>query len=228
MFKTFQLAILAVTLCLSSALAANHDFIKVKGGGTVVGVNINNTPPPPYVTGRFTANVTRVDIVAKEDHIIKGSISINSEKAGPVDPIYGVDVEANFSVDAVRVFAKHPDVVWVHGFADAGSFIRIGTYFGGNFTPIPINGCPGEFVAAFTSWGEAHIISIETTPENIALMQNFCNLPEEGSEESLISLVGGFDHIMLRNGDLPGKFYIETPRHRDMTVGCPISTNCIP
>lgn len=224
MFKTFQLAILAATLCLSAALSANHDVIKVKGGGTVIGVNIN--PPLTNVTGRFTTNVTRVDIYAKEDRIIKGSITINSEKAGPVDPIYGVDVEAIFSVDAVRVFANHPDVVWVHGFADAGSFIRIGTYFGGTFTPIPINDCTGEFVAAFTSWGEAHIISIEESPENITLIQNFCNLPEEGAE-SLISLVGGFNSIMLPNGDLPGKFYIETPHHKDLTVGCPISTNCI-
>lgn len=231
MFKIMQATFLAAALCLTASVFAQplctrncqNNVIKVRGGGTLAS-------PNPVSVG-FDVKVAKVDILAKNGVIVKGSIAVSSEAAGPVDPVTGIDVEVTGTVDAVRVFADHPDVVWAHGFLNAGSFIRVGRDRStppGTFLPEFIVGCDGEFLVAFTPWGATTLLTVFEDSDLTATIQDFCDLPEEGTEEtptSLINATAGFSQILLSNGASPGKFFIETPCV-DTSVGCPLTNPC--
>lgn len=168
----------------------------VKGGGTYA---FSNT-----LSQGFNLNVVELDVKSKGNRLVKGSVSISTEKAGPIDPVTGVDEEAKGCIDAIRVFAAHPGFVWVHGFLEG--FIVSGT------AVVPPNGSiqyfnqqNGEFIGAVSTCGRTNFLSV--------LENNNQPLPDfyTATEDELITTVGGFSRLLLTNGAKPAKMVIKVP-----------------
>lgn len=182
----------------SAMLIADHLRVVVNGGGTYLTENSVNTS--------FGVTVTTFNIKAKKNRILHGEFHVSSNEAAPVDPVNGIDFEADGVIDAVRVFANHPDIVWCHGFIKKG-FIKFGTNpslgeFAGQ--TIQINNALGEFIGAVTTWGRTNFL---TVLENGGKpLPNFFT----SSQKKLIKLVQGFSRVLLKNGTKPGVVKIET------------------
>lgn len=197
--EAFLRYLLALTYALifSSLLSAHEkSFVAVSGGGTMV--------TPNSISVGFNAANNKFDIEAKGNKILHGTVLISSLAAGPVDPVTGVIFEADVRVDAVRVFADHPDVVWVHGTTQG--FITFGTspqypFPGQTIALTPQN---GEVIGAVTTWGRTNFLTVLENG-NIPLPNFF-----SASENELISLVQGFSRILLTTGAAPGEICIET------------------
>jgi hypothetical protein len=185
----------------TSALMAESDSnfqILVKGGGTFVS--------PNALSNGFNSNVTKLVIKARENRIKKGIFRVSSTAAGPIDPITGVDFELKARIDAARVFADHPDVVWVHGFTKTG-FITFGTDPGYGplaGTTTPLNAVNGELIGAVTTWGRTNFLTVFENG-NVPLPNFFT-----ATEGEFTALVGGFSRILLTTGAKPGKLRVET------------------
>lgn len=199
MFRmTTYLLMLSAMIFTSAMLIANPSEVVVKGGGTYLTVSSVNTS--------FGMNVTRFNIRARKNRIHNGKFHVSSNEAAPVDPVNGIDFEADGVIDAVRVFADHPDIVWCHGFITNG-FIKFGTNpslgeFAGQ--TIQINNALGEFIGAVTTWGRTNFL---TVLENGGQpLPNFFT----SSEQNLIKLVQGFSRVLLTNGAKPGVVRIKT------------------
>lgn len=196
MHKLTRALFLVMVSSMVSLVAQSHDKVSVNGGGTFANDNA--------LSGGYNVGVNKFNIHAERDSIQKGRIKVSSFIAGPIDPVTGIDFEANATVDAVRVFADHPDVVWVHGYA-AGS-ISFGTSPGYGplagtthiFTPTD-----GEFIGAISSFGRTNFLSV---------FENGGPLPLffAATEDQLTATVGGFSRTLLTNGAEPGKVCIET------------------
>lgn len=208
--------ILAFTFSFTAALMAeshsNHHqqiSVLVKGSGTFVN-------PNPISNG-FNANISKFNIKARGTHLITGSYKVSSSKAAPIDPITGVDFEVKKScIDGVRVFASHPDIVWVHGFIQKGFII-----FGLAVIPpvgvlpgekVELNVTNGEFIGAVTTWGRTNFLTVLEN-NNQPFTINFFT----ATEEELTALVGGFSRLLLTNGAKPGKITIHTTG-QDITI----------
>lgn len=189
-------ALFAVMVTSMLSLVAAHDKVSVQGGGTMQ----DNNP----FSGGYNVAVNKFNICAEGDTIKKGKIRVSSFEAASIDPITGIDFEAIASVDGIRVFADHPDCVWVHGFA-VGS-ITFGTAF-----PPPLGGTThiftptdGEYIGVICTFGRSNFLSVFENGGPFPI--NFFT----ATESQLTSLVGGFSRTLLTTGAEPGKICIET------------------
>lgn len=191
-------SILVVMIFLSSALMANsHDFVCAKGGGTYFFPNTAN--------GLLNEKVSRFSIKTKGNSIEKGKFFISSDAATPFDSINGLAVETKGTIDSLRVFEEHPDIVWLHGIL-IGT-LRYGTnpVYGVNAGQlITLNASNGEFIGAISKWGRTDFLSVF---ENGGVpLPDFAT----ATEEELNTLVQGFSGILLTNGAKPGRLDIKT------------------
>jgi hypothetical protein len=198
----FTLALMTVTT--TGLIAGSHDSsdlhhkqsVIVKGGGTYF-------YPNPLSNG-FGENVTKINLKAKGNRIIKGSVFISSTKAVPFSPVTGTNFEAVGIIDAVRVFPTHPNIVWIHGRQVSG-FVTLGTALAPpNGSTSLYNPENGEFIGAITIWGRTNILSV--LENNNQPLPNFFT----STEGELTEAVGGFSRILLTNGAKPGKMIIKT------------------
>lgn len=206
MFSVEKLkSLLMMTLVLPFTLLATappieynpHSKVYVKGEATYLS--------PNSISDGFNANVTKIHIRAYNNHIHKGTFSVSSTKAGPVDPVTGIDFEAHSTIDAVKVFEDHPEIVWCHGVSTGtityGSSSEYGELAGQTFL---LNDTNGEFIGAITPWGRTNFLTVFENENNP--LPNFAT----ATESELIELVEGFSRIMLTTGAQPGKVKIET------------------
>lgn len=185
-----------VTSMVSLTASHSHEKVTVNGGGTFQSFN--------GISGGYNLSVNKFSIHAERDSIQKGKIKVSSFAAAPIDPVTGIDFEALATVDAVRVFADHPDVVWVHGYA-SGS-IRFGTSpsygpLAGTthiFTP-----SDGEYIGAISSFGRTNFLSVFENGGPLPLFY-------AATEDQLSAAVGGFSRLLVNGGAEPGKVCIET------------------
>lgn len=173
--------------------------VRVCGGGTMFS-------PNPWSDG-FSSTVTLIDVKGDEHVLHRGSFSISSEAAGPIDPITGIDFEAVGSIDAIRTFSSHPNVVWCHGHTKHGS-ITFGTspgYIPFSGTTVPLNPVNGEFIGAVTTWGRTSFVTVF---EHGGPLPDFFN----ATEAELCSLVSGWSRILTPLGATPGAITLQLPK----------------
>ncbi|MFI5343004.1 MAG: hypothetical protein ACHQUC_02160 [Chlamydiales bacterium] len=174
----------------------HHDHARsvviLKGGGTYVF--------PNNLSEGFGVNVVELEVKARGNHLTKGTISISTDKVGPVDRATGSSIEAKGVIDAVRVFERHPGVIWIHGHYSEG-FVQFAPFGLKEF----FNSANSEFYGAVTTWGRTNILSILEN-DNHPLPPFFTS-----TEERLIHGVDGFSRILLTNGAKPAKMIINTP-----------------
>jgi hypothetical protein len=196
-----SITVLALLFSTSSLMAdSHHRDLLVKGGGTYFS--------PNRISGGFNVNVTKFNIQAKGNHLVKGKLRVSSLEAAPVDPVTGVNFEANNIIDGARVFATHPDIVWIHGHAETG-YITFGTspdYGKLAGTTTLLNSVNGEVIGAVSPWGRTNFVSVFEN-NNLPLPSFF-----DATEAQLIELVGGFSRILLTDGAEPGEVIIKTTK----------------